>query len=197
MQFVNFYLEEYRPKPLSFDLRFAIAIVAIILVGLAVIGAIQNQQVAEARNRLTEKQQVAAKLLEETQVLQKQLAKRKDVQTLEREILVYQQQLSRYQKAIANLHLADKAETDNFSQVLSALSEKQIDAIWLTKIDIDAKNISLYGSTTKRSAIPDYVANLKRDTTLNRVFDELTIKENQDNRRLMDFSLLNGRKVDE
>ena len=197
MQFVNFYLDEYRPKPLSFDLRFAAAIVSIIVVGLIVIGIIQNQQVADAKVHLAEKQQAAAKLLEETQALQKQLAERKDVQSLEKEITIYQSQLTRYQKAIANLHLADKSESDNFSQVLNALSEKQVDAVWLTQIDIDPKNLSLHGSTTKRSAIPDYVANLKQDIVLNRVFDELTIKENQDNRRLMDFSLLNGRKIDE
>lgn len=197
MQLVDFYFDEYRPKPLSFDLRFAGAIILIVVAGLIVIGIIQSSQLSEYQENLVKKQIEFKTLSEETLKLQKKLAESRDFQELDGAVIRQTETLNQYRKAIANLNLPDQSNTDRFSQILNSLSDRKINAVWLTKIDINQQNLSLFGSTTKRDSVPLYVEDLKNAASLNREFDELSIQQNEDNKRILDFALINGRKINE
>lgn len=197
MQLVNFYFDEYKPKPLSFDLRFAGATIVIILLGLFSLGIAQTQQINGLSERLEKKQAEAKQLNQETQALKEQLSAKRDFQSLEKQINRLNNELKQYQKALSNLNFSDESEMDNFSQILKSLANRKVKAIWLTEINIDNFNLSVKGSTTQKESIPLYVADLRNDETLNREFDELSIVENPENKRVMDFALLNGKKVHE
>lgn len=197
MQLVDFYFDEYRPKPLSFDLRFAGAIILVVVAGLVAIGIIQTNQISEYQDSLVKKQVEFKTLSEETLKLQKKLAESRDFQELDSAVARQTETLNQYRKAFANLNLPDQGNTEKFSQILDSLSERKVNAVWLTKIDISQQNLSLFGSTTKRDSVPLYVEDLKNATSLNREFDELSIRQNEDNKRILDFALINGRKINE
>ncbi len=198
MQLVNFYFEEYRPKPLSFDLKFAILFVTTVIVVLIILGSVQISQLTNIMEQAAQKKQQYDQIVKQTSELQKGLANRRKAIPLEAEIQSYQKRYNQYQKAFAALNISDdEANPFKFSHVLTALTKQKIQQIWLTEIAIDPINLSLYGSSTHRDAIPDYVSNLKEHDTLNRAFDELSLKQNNTNKNIIDFSLINGRKINE
>jgi len=195
MQLVDFYFEEYRPKPLSFDLRFAAAVIGIVIAGLITLGIIQSSQLSDQQARLKEKQKQYRLLSEETQKLEKQLSATKDFKELDQEVARQTLRLNQYQKALFNLNLPEEGGADKFSEILKSLSDRKVDSLWLTQIDINQRNLSLYGSTTKSSSVPLYVEDLKNALSLNREFDDLSIQQNKENKRILDFALVNGRKI--
>ena len=195
MQHINFYFDEFRPKPLSFDIRFSAAVISIVVFGMLVIGILQHQKLQEFEQLQQEKASQAAKLNEQVKQLQQTLKQNREVQNIEKEHAYHQAQLQQYQHALNVLSISGQDSFDPFSEILADLSDRKADSLWLTQINIDGVNLSLLGTTTKAKSIPLYVDDLKNAVTLNREFDELKILRDEKNKRLINFELVNGRKI--
>ena len=61
MQHINFYFDEFRPKPLSFDIRFSAAVIALVIVGMLVIGIFEQQKLHEFETITTRKSKSGSK----------------------------------------------------------------------------------------------------------------------------------------
>jgi len=193
MQSVNFYFEEYRPKPLTFDSRFASLALAVSVVMLIILSTIKSthlsQQEAILANKKAEKSRVEAELI----ALKKQMAQNNQLESLDVQILTQQKSLTSYRKILANMQQPDPASKTLYSHILAQLGEQKTAKIWLTQINIKAQNLTLQGSALETDAIPHYVALLKDSSALKRQFDELKVERDEDNSRIVNFSLTNGK----
>lgn len=197
MQTVNFYLAEYRPKPLSFNSQFALLAVFIALIGMLAIGYGFSQEVVLLEKDLATKNQQLTELQDNIRSMQKKLSQKKDVTDWQKKLEKQQQELQNYQKLVSLVNFPDAASKITYSQILSALAIQQSQPVWLTKIAIQAGNLSLYGATTKANSIPLYIDELKKSDSLKRHFDELTLDRNSENDQLINFQLLNGKLANE
>lgn len=197
MQSINFYLEEYRPKPLSFDSKFAALAMGIALVMMVVIGVIETTHVSKLEKQLKEKQVELKQISDQVVKLQKQMAESGQVESIEAKIAARQLSLNSYRKILANMSQPTSQTSTRYSEIMKQLGEQKGASVWLTKIQIAAQNLSLQGSTLETKAIPAYVEELKNSATLKRQFDELTVERDAENDRLVNFSLNNGRLTNE
>jgi hypothetical protein len=193
MQSINFYFEEYRPKPLSFDHRFATLVLAISVVMLVVLGTIKSSHLSQQKQAVVTKQADLVKLQQEVVKLQQQLAKDQPAESLDALIIQQQMSLASFRKILASMQQPDVLQPVGYSQILHQLGEQKMSDIWLTQIRINAQLLSLQGSSFKSEAIPEYVDLLKNASALKRQFDELKVERDQQDTQLVNFALLNGR----
>jgi len=197
MQSVNFYLDEYRPKPLSFDHRFALFVVGLSLLGMLTIGWIQSQQVDTLAQQINDTKKFQETLQEQIKSIEAKLAQDTEIASLQQTLLVRQDELSRYRKVISLVKSPLDAKRPDYSQIFLQLADQKKQPVWLTRINIQSQDVSLYGATTKVDAIPLYVDDLKSANALKRHFDELKIERDEQNSWLINFELLNGKLINE
>ena len=199
MQTINFYLDSYHPKPLSFDSRFALIAITVSFIGFLLFGWIQENQVDDLKQTLAARNQQSKQQLEQLSLINKELGSQSNIKNLQQELIASQKELSSYRKIITTFNMPITQKPIHFSQIMNDLSLHTVDSLWLTKISIQAHNLSLKGSTTKAEAIPVYVNKLKQANSLKRYFDELKIERPEDNKsssqHLIKFELLNGRLI--
>ncbi|WP_444996349.1 PilN domain-containing protein [Aliikangiella sp. IMCC44359] len=193
MQSVNFYLEEYRPKPLSFDTRFATLLFIILLILFIASGIIQSTQLTKLKQINQTKKQELATLQEKIISMQKELANRRKVDSIDDLLASKQNSLNSYRKILSQVGNPKQQKHTNYSLILQQLSEQPANSIWLTEIKINQQSLSLQGSSTESTAIPIYIDQLKEAATLKRHFDELKVERDHNNGSLINFSLMNGR----
>ena len=193
MQSINFYFDEYRPKPLSFDSRFAGVVIAVSLVMMVIIGLIKSNHISKQEQTLATKQKELKAIEQQVVALQKQLVSGYKAESLDNQIVKQQKNLTSYRKILANMQQPAALQSTKYSQILAQLGEQKGTSVWLTKINIQAQNLTLQGTTVDTQAIPLYVDLLKNADTLKRQFDELKVDRDPENSRLINFSLINGR----
>lgn len=197
MQSINFYLDEYRPKPLTFDSRFSMVVLAIALVMMVIIGMIETSHLNQMKQQLVDKQLELKQVNDQVVALSKQLKDTNQTESVEAQIHSRQLQLNSYRKILANMIQPKIDASTRYSEIMKQLGEQSGNPVWLTKIQITAQNLSLEGSTLQTKAIPAYVEQLKNSPTLKRQFDELKVERDSENDRLVNFSLSNGRLANE
>jgi len=196
MQTINFYLDSYKPVPLSFDSRFALLSVVLCLFGIMILGWIESSQVDSLQQRLAERKSQLNSQQQQLALVTKKLRDRSQIKGLQSQLNKNQAELASYRKILNLVNTPLYLVSVNFSQILKDLSEQTIDSVWLTKIDIQTQSLSLSGATTKPKSIPDYVDKLKNSDSLKRHFDELKIERNEE-KQLVEFQLINGRLTSE
>lgn len=197
MQFINFYFEEYRPKPLSFDSRFAAIVLLISLISVLILGWLESSEVDNLQQQLQAKKDQVTQLQQQISIIQKQLSRNSAINDLQRQLESGKKELNRYRKVIDLVKTPIAHQMVPYSQILTDLTEQKNDSVWLTKIEVQAENLSLHGTTTKADAVPLYVDGLKQSRTLKRYFDELKIERDEEDKRLINFQLLNGRLIND
>lgn len=201
MQTINFYLDSYRPKPLSFDSRFALVTIVVSLIGLLVIGWLQSNEVSDLQQRLVLRKTQSDSQQQQLIAFQKELKTHAAIQDLQKKLIASRRELSSYQKIINMVNLPVTSIPVDFSKILSDLSKQTVDSLWLTKISIQAHNLTLSGATTQAKLIPLYVDQIKQAHSLKRHFDELKIERpnegTDNNSQLITFELINGRLINE
>ncbi len=197
MQFVNFYLDQYQPKPLSFDSRFAGLTLCLIVAGCIVNGLIGSSRVNELK--LVDAQKKSHLLTTQQQViaLQKKLAGKKKVKNLDALLIRNQQELNSYRKIVTRLSSKNQVNHFDYSLILKQLSELPAQSVWLTEIEMNQQNLNLHGRSTNPESIPLYVDHLKAARSLKRHFDELKIDRDSTDNRIVNFSLINGKAANE
>ncbi|WP_196139753.1 hypothetical protein [Aliikangiella sp. G2MR2-5] len=197
MQRINFYLQEYHPKPLTFDFRFATASIGLTLFALLIFAIIDQQKLTALKQVLENKQQQQQAISQQLTLLKQQINESQNSQQLDSEIFYYQNQLSQYNRALGAINLPQSSSQNYYSNILVDLAKPKSSSVWLTRIIIDDSNLSLFGTSTRASEIPRYVEELKTGINLRRQFDQLSIDRDLENESLVHFSLLNGRNINE
>lgn len=195
MQTVNFYLKEYRPKPLSFDSRMAGLTVAIFIVIIIIYGVNDNNQLLELRKISSVKKSQLEALQEDISLYQKELSVQHNKESTNTQLNNYQNELNSYHKLISIVKNPLEKKSLNYSVVLMQLAALTNQSVWLTKIELDKNQLNLYGSSMHVEEIPIYVDQLKKSGALKRQFDELTLERDDNNFKLTHFSLINGKLI--
>jgi len=193
MQSVNFYLQEYRPKPLTFDSRFALLALVATLILFIGFGVFKSSHLTSQNEQLKQKQAELKKLQADQIVIQQQMRIANEKASIDEQIANRQRSLTSYRKILANMQQPGTQEITPYSLILQQLSEQKSRMVWLTQININAQSLSLQGSSTKTDAIPRYVESLKNSDSLKRQFDELKVERDEKDSRFVNFSLTNGR----
>lgn len=193
MQSINFYFDEYHPKPISFNSRFALVILIISLIMMVIFGLIKSTHASKQENILAIKNEKLAQTTTELTAMKKELDSSLDTLSIDEQILKEQTNLKSLRDVLLHIANINNKESMQYSQILKQLSEQKTNALWLTDISVNANNLSIKGSTTNAETIPLYVEQLKQSSALKREFDDLNIDRDEDNKRLINFSLSNGR----
>ncbi|TQV71996.1 hypothetical protein FLL45_17655 [Aliikangiella marina] len=197
MQSVNFYLEEYRPKPLSFDSRFALLALVASLIMFIGFGIFKSNHLHSQQQQLSLKQAELKKLESDQLVIQQQMRTNNEKASIDEKIATRQKSLTSFRKILANMSQPGTQVSTPYSQILQQLGEQKSQSVWLTQININSQSLSLQGSSTQTEAIPHYVELLRNSESLKRQFDELKVERDQSDSRYVNFSLTNGRLSDD
>jgi len=192
-QSVNFYLSEYQPKPLEFGFKFAASIAIVFTLAFLGYGHLQNQQLSQLEQQFADNQKKLDKTQESIKKIQKQRGKTSPTQNIQKQILRKQKELIASKKLLAKVIKQKATKPVNYSQVLNALSQQKEKHLWLTKIDLYPESINLTGQATDPAAIPDYIAKMATNNLLSSEFEEFEIKRDINDRRIVNFSMNNGR----
>lgn len=192
-QSVNFYLSEYQPKPLEFGFKFAVSVAAVFILAFFGYGYLQNQQLSQLEQQFTDNQIKLQKTQELIKKIQKQRGKTSPTQNIQKQILRKQKELVASKKLLAKVINKKAIKPVSYSQVLNALSQQKEKRLWLTKIDLYPESINLTGQATDPAAIPAYIAKMATNNLLSSEFEEFQIKRDINDRRIVNFSMNNGR----
>jgi len=192
-QSVNFYLNQYKPKPLEFGFKFASSMAAAFMLSFFGFGYIQNQQLAQLNQQLSDNQSELTKIQFIIKKLQKQREKKQSPENIEKRILRKQKELISSKKLLAKVINKKPTKPVSYSSVLSALSQQKINSLWLTKIDLYPETINLTGQTTNPSSIPNYISSMSDNEVLNSEFKEFKIERDENDSRIVNFSMNSGR----
>ncbi|MGX5172411.1 PilN domain-containing protein [Aliikangiella sp. IMCC44653] len=194
MQHINFYFDEFKPKPLSFDSRFAGLVFIVVLIGVTAFGFTQQRQAENLAALKIQKQQDLTVTQTQLLELQKRLSQSTDIMSIDDKLAKQQQTLNSYRKILAQVGDLETQQF-NFSEVLQQLAKHPSDTVWLTHISLDRTQLSLKGSSQDTAAIPTYIQQMNSLSALVREFDSLEVLRDEENVGLINFNLTNGRLV--
>ncbi len=192
-QWIDFYLPQYRPKPLEFGFNYAAGICFVAFLGFIGYGMLQSSEISQLENQLAQSKQK----VNQTQASLEQLSKRLGVQTslkdLDSTINQRQAELAASRKLLNKVEQTAPSEPILYSQILAALSKQPAKSLWLTQIRLTPTTIDLAGQTTLPESIPSYINEMSKSAVLASRFDDLKIERNSENTKLVKFEMTNGR----
>ncbi len=192
-QSINFYLNQYRPKPLEFGFKFATSIAAIFILVFIGYGLIQNHEENLLDDKLATKKQMLLKTQQALQSIQMKRTGSRTIVDINQQILIKQNRLLKNKKLLKNVTNLSVLKTKKYSEVLLALSQIKTPSLWLTNIDISLDKISLGGQTTQPESIPQYINQMAKNEALRQQFEELKIERDDGNNQLVNFLISNGK----
>jgi Tfp pilus assembly protein PilN len=198
MQTINFYFEQYRPKPLSFDSRFAAVSLLVSLLGFTSLAIVESIKVDKLKSVSADVQQQVNQQQQQLVEMNQKLKRQVNLDQWQMTLKSRQREFNSYRKIDVMLGPVEGSSPSiEFSQILADLAAARVQSLWLTQINIAQNNLSLNGATTDANAIPNYVDAISKSQSLYRQFDELKIERQMDNQRIINFTLVDGRLIDE
>ncbi|MBV1909451.1 MAG: hypothetical protein KUG78_09015 [Kangiellaceae bacterium] len=192
-QQVNFYLAQYQPKPLEFSFQYAAALVAVSVVGFALLGFVKEKELSALQSKLVEQNELLSKTQTSLQSLSKKIGRSSSIKELDRQLVKKQNELKASRQLLSNVENTSPSEAVIYSEILAALSGHHAESLWLTKIQLGPKTIDLSGQTTKPESIPLYIDGMSNHVVLASQFDNLIIERDKQNTQLVHFQMTNGR----
>ncbi|MDX1452181.1 MAG: hypothetical protein R3183_06450 [Oleiphilaceae bacterium] len=167
MQQVNLYTEEFQPRKVKLPLEQIILLTVVTAIILAGVSVLLNQSLANLQQDVQERQQQADTMRQRVSVMESKAATlvRDESLVLANERLA--QQLAARRQMIEVLDKVVVKDDAGYSATLIALARQRVEGLWLTRILLGAagKNMTLEGATTKADAVPQYLQNLREETS--------------------------------
>lgn len=188
-QIANLYTADLRPKREIFTFK-QFAVTLLVVVGFGVVSSIIATLVAHQQT--IESQRLAQSL---SQAQQQLAAKQNELRAAMNDPKVTQQienverELGQRNRLLAQMRQLTQTTNASFAEVLIDLARADIDAIWLNRILIANRQLTLQGKTTNASALPQWLANFSNYETLsNRQFGVFELRD-IDQRGWLDFTV--------
>ncbi len=192
-QWIDFYLPQYRPKPLEFGFNYALGLCGVAVIGLLVYGLLQSSELSQVEQTL----QSSDLKLTETQTAMQQVSQKLGIvgskQNLDQQISVKQTELIASRKLLNKVEQTSPTKPVLYSEVLAALSKQKAKSLWLTQIKLSPYSIELAGQTTLPESIPSYIKQMSSNEILSSQFENLKIERSSNNNKLVEFFMTNGR----
>ena len=192
-QWIDFYLPQYRPKPLEFGFKYAVGICLVAFAGFVGYGVLQTSELNQLENQLGQSEQKLKETQASLDQLSKQLGVKDSLQNLDSTINQRQAELVASRKLLNKVEKTAPSKPVLYSEVLSALSKQTAKSLWLTQIKLTPSTIGLAGETTIPESIPNYINEMSKNTILASQFEDLKIQRSTDNTKLVQFEMTNGR----
>lgn len=192
-QWIDFYLPQYRPKPLEFGFKYASGICLVACLGLIGYGVLQSSELAQLENQLSQSKQKVDETQSSLAQLSKRLGVKNNQQSLDSTINQRQLELVASRKLLNKVEQTAPSKPILYSEVLAALSKQTAKSLWLTSIKLTPNTIDLTGQTTLPESIPNYINEMSKSAILASQFEDLKIQRSAENTKLVQFEMTNGR----
>lgn len=157
---INLYTAEFQPRLQVLTLSFVLIIWLILSV---IMGAVYYFEVAkqdEQQQKLTIVEQQNLQQEELLLALQEQLSARKDDPLLVQAIEQNQRDIELKQRVLTHLAGQESLKSNGFSDLMLGLAAHHQSGLWLTRVSLDDKKVSIEGSAADSVTIPQWVSKL-------------------------------------
>jgi len=192
MQQINLYTDDFRPKRVVLSLEQILLLPLITVVVLALLSYWLHVNVEQTKSDISEQESKKTSL----QVKLDKLEAKARLQRRDESLVAANKRLSETlgarQKMVGMLDTVVVKDDEGFSSILISLARQKVDGLWLKEIHIGAsgKEMTLKGSTTKASAVPGYLQNLRQESSfIGRSFTLFELGQDPERRALVDFVL--------
>jgi len=189
---VNFYCQEFKPKPLEFDFKFSMVVTVLMFFGFTAYGLILNNESNLLKQQLTQKNKSFKDIQNSIKTLNFESFSPSLVKSIDSQIITKQNELINIKKLLEKIASKSNEKHIHYSLVLNKLSKQRIQSLWLTNITLTPTNISLKGSTTNPELIPDYIDKIGQHNSLNSQFENLLLERDKENNQIINFNISNG-----
>ncbi|KMT66038.1 PilN domain-containing protein [Catenovulum maritimum] len=186
---INFYLDEFKPKPdpLSLTKVLVAWTVSILLVAIFSFWVKQEAKQVDAEHKQL-KQSVNSKEIM-IQEFNSAIQTRKQDPKLIENIEILKRKLALEQKIMFEVNRRTKGEKFGYSKLMFDLSHKRLAGVWLNKISFNQDDIKLNGASNQVYKIPKWLKQLSSSNYFNgRSFKNLELKAS-DNGLYTEFSV--------
>ncbi|RRJ83111.1 PilN domain-containing protein [Aestuariirhabdus litorea] len=192
LQQVNFYRAEQQRQHPRFGALRSLQICLLMLVGMAVLGAIEYSALKKAQGVEARQERVVEQLLlSRNQVTAELLKTRQDSAAVE-EIKRLETELGDKQQLTYYLDLALKLRGGGFTQMMAGLSEHHLEGVWLTGFHFTAggEGLSLQGKTRQPELVAHYLQKLQAASVFyGKGFEVFEMKRDEPSNRQIAFEL--------
>lgn len=186
---INFYLDEFKPKPdpLSLTKVLVAWTVSILLVAIFSFWVKQEAKQVDAEHKQL-KQSVNSKEIM-IQEFSSAIQTRKQDPKLVENIEILKRKLALEQKIMFEVNRRTKGEKFGYSKLMFDLSHKRLAGVWLNQISFNQDDIKLNGASNQVYKIPKWLKQLSSSNYFNgRSFKNLELKAS-DNGLYTEFSV--------
>ena len=193
MQQINLYQQEFHTTR-DWRKTGVVGAVALTLVVLGGINAVQIYQTSQLRAQLESKNQKIKNLELTYDALKKNAKPKAQDLALVAELENIKKINSEKKRALNYLSSNESGNTVGFSYLLEGLGRERdrINNLWLKKIEFDRGGYDLHlnGSSYEQDLLPKFVQGLSSEEIYkDRVFKEIKISRSEGNKKIMDFVL--------
>lgn len=192
MQWIDFYLDEYKPKPMTFDSRFAMIAMAGVVIITLIFGVWQQIEQSKFDQLVAQKQQQVSQIEQQINAMSASLNNLHGDDNARQNLTTKREELKNLNLIVSRLQKREATQAIAYSQIMQQLSEQTINQLWLTRIQLEEGRLSLQGATTNREAIPGYIEQIQQASALQREFASLSVEKDSENRRIVHFKLNAG-----
>lgn len=165
-QRINFYQDMFRKPEVRFPLQQMATVLVGVLVVLLAIASLDYARTYRMRQQVVHLETTQARLDKAVEAMTAQLAKMVADPALVQQEQYLRDALQLKYQFLAALQAQGDTHQEHFSEVLTGLSNMEVDGIWLTRIQLQSPGpqLSLTGLTARAKALPEYLAALNRQT---------------------------------
>ncbi|NVJ62364.1 MAG: hypothetical protein HWE27_18395 [Gammaproteobacteria bacterium] len=195
MQQINLYLPEFKPKKevLNFSQLGLAALASALL--FSAYGWFLGSQTDFYSAQLVQEKAMIEPLERQKAELDKLLAERPDESRVDLRLSRLELDIANKALALQTLKNSDISASSGFSNLIGELAKPKNNRIWFTEIALNQDILSLKGQTLEPELITKWIEQSGESKTLMRQFSTISIEENENNDRVFDFELANGKAV--
>ncbi|HTN34554.1 MAG TPA: PilN domain-containing protein [Marinobacter sp.] len=165
IQQVNLYTPELRPKKERVQTGAALALVALVVLGLLVINGITQYQIYQLKARTASLNQQNQNLEQAVTQLSEAVQARQPDSAVQDALDRITDTLGRRQRLLNRVEGLVLDSSAGFSSQMAALARQIPDNVWLTGVRLDMQNaqVTIEGRASSGALVPDYLTNLSNE----------------------------------
>lgn len=157
---INLYVADLHPRLQVLTLPFMFTVWAILTLIMGTVYYVQSSQETQQQQQLVAVEQQVQQQSHIVIGLQEQLSGRKEDQSLVKNITRQHLGIDLKKRVLVHLEGQESFKSNGFSDLMLGLAEHHQTGLWLTRVRLDGKNISIEGAATYSATIPKWVSKL-------------------------------------
>ena len=157
---INLYVADLQPRLQVLTLSFVFTVWAILAFIMGTVYYIQSTGEAQQQQQLAAVEQQRQQQNDIVMGLQEQLSGRKEDHSLVKNIAQQHLDIDVKKRVLVHLASQESLKSNGFSDLMLGLAEHHQTGLWLTRVRLDEKNVTIEGAAADPAAIPKWVSKL-------------------------------------